>query len=138
MDSSARQSVVLVIEEDGESTAPCRPLVEALGATCHSVSTLEDAETVLRQNAPDVVIVDYNLPDGSGIDLIGVIRQSPAHRNTPIILLTGEIHPNELERAVMMGLYAFLARPFAAEEFTKLLSSAITDEASRVRNNERK
>ncbi|MCA8910334.1 MAG: response regulator [Planctomycetes bacterium] len=136
MNESARQSVVLIIEEDSHDNSQCSPLVKALGATCYRVSSLEDAESVLKLNTPDVVIVDYSLPDGSGIDLIGLIRQNPEHRNTPIILLTGEIHPNELERAVMMGIYAFLARPFSPEEFSKLVSAAITEESHRVRNDE--
>lgn len=138
MNEPASQSVVLVIEDGPESASQSKQLVEALGATCYRVSTLEDAESVLVQNAPDVVIVDYSLPDGSGIDLIGLIRQTPEHRNTPILLLTGEIHPNELERAVMMGIYAFLARPFSPEEFTKLVAAAIAEEAQRVRNNDSK
>jgi DNA-binding response OmpR family regulator len=134
---NARQSVVLLLEDDTESAAHCRTLIEGLGATCFPVRSLEDAEKALRHNAPDVVVVDYDLPDGSGIDLIGILRQSMEHRVTPIILLTGEIDPHELERAVMMGIYAFLAKPFAPEEFTKLVNAAIAEEAERVRDEKR-
>lgn len=134
MNLHARQSVVLLIEDDAESATQCRALIDGLGATCHPVQTLEAAEKVLRQQAPDVVVVDYSLPDGSGIDLIGLLRQSMSHRATPIILLTGEIDPHELERAVMMGIYAFLAKPFSPQEFTKLVNSAIAEEAGRVSN----
>ena len=131
---NARQSIVLLIEEDSESASQSRQLIEGLGATCHPVSSLEAAEQILKHNAPDVVVVDYSLPDGSGIDLIGILRQSMEHRSTPIILLTGEIDAHELERAVMMGIYAFLAKPFSPQEFTKLVQSAIAEEAGRVRN----
>jgi two-component system, OmpR family, phosphate regulon response regulator PhoB len=134
MNLHARQSVVLLIEGDDDSTTQCRSLIEGLGAICHPVRTLEDAEQILRQNAPEVVVVDYALPDGSGIDLIALLRQSMEHRTTPIILLTGDIDPHELERAVMMGIYAFLAKPFSPQEFTKLVNAAIAEEAGRVRN----
>jgi two-component system, OmpR family, phosphate regulon response regulator PhoB len=134
MDLNARQSIVLLIEDDIDSSAKCRQLIEKLGATCHPVRTLEAAKKILRQNAPDVVVVDYSLPDGSGIDLIGLLRQSVEHRATPIILLTGEIDPHELERAVMMGIFAFLAKPFSTQEFTKLVNAAIAEQAVRVRN----
>ena len=134
MDLAARQSVVLLIEEDVDSSAQCRQLIEGVGATCYGVQTLDAAEKVLRQYAPDVVVVDYALPDGSGIDLIGILRQTMEHRATPIILLTGAIDPHELERAVMMGIYAFLAKPFSNQEFTKLVNAAIAEQAGRVRN----
>ena len=134
MDDQAQRSIVLLIEENTESSSQSRQLIEGLGATCYPVSSLEAAEAVLRQNAPEVVVVDYDLPDGSGIDLIALLRQSMNHRTTPIILLTGDIDPHELERAVMMGIYAFLAKPFSPQEFTQLVQSAIKEEAGRVRN----
>jgi DNA-binding response OmpR family regulator len=134
MNLHARQSVVLLIEDDDEASSQCRALIENLGATCHGVRSLDEAERILREHAPDVVVLDYALPDGSGIDLIALLRQSMEHRGTPIILLTGEIDPHELERAVMMGIYAFLAKPFSPQEFTKLVNSAIAEEAGRVRN----
>jgi DNA-binding NtrC family response regulator len=135
-DSPARQSVILLIEDESADSSPCRALIESIGATCVPVKSLEQAETVLDQNAPDVVVVDYDLPDGTGIDLISHLRQGLDDRSTPILLLTGEIDPHELERAVMMGIYAFLAKPFNSEEFVKLVSSAIHDEAERIRNQE--
>lgn len=135
-DTPAHQSVVLLIENDTDNSSPCRVLVESIGATCFTVKSLEDAQRVLRQNAPDVIVVDYHLPDGTGIDLIAHLRQGLEDRSTPILLLTGEIDPHELERAVMMGIYAFLAKPFNSEEFVKLVNSAIADEAERIRNRE--
>lgn len=133
-DSPARQSVVLLIEDDVTNSSPCRVLIESIGATCFPVQSLEQAEKILKQNSPDVVVVDYHLPDGTGIDLISHLRQGLEDRSTPILLLTGEIDPHELERAVMMGIYAFLAKPFNSEEFVKLVGAAITEEAERIRN----
>lgn len=131
--SIAQKSVVLLIEDRDATTSPCEALIDGVGATCYRVRGLEEAEEVLHQNTPDVVIVDHELSDGTGIDLISVIRQGMEQRNTPIIFLTGEIDPRELERAVMMGIYAFLAKPFNGDEFVKLLTSAIVDEAERIR-----
>ncbi len=130
---TAKQSVVLLIESDPEAAGSSRALIEGLGAVCHNVSSLEDAQWVLRQNVPDAVVVDYDLPDGTGIELIGHLRHSMAHRGTPIILLTGDIHPHELERAVMLGMYAFLAKPFDPSELAKLVAAAITEDRDRVR-----
>jgi CheY-like chemotaxis protein len=127
----ARQSVVLLIEADPDAAGASQALIEGLGAVCHSVGTIEDARWVLRQNVPDAIVVDHDLPDGAGIDLIGQLRQSPQHRDTPIILLASRVHPQELERAVMLGMYAWLAKPFAPAELTALVSAAITEDRVR-------
>ena len=127
-----QQSVVLLIGDDPQDTDSYRKTIESIGAVCYAVTTLAEAEEVLRQNSPDAVVVDYALPDGTGIDLIAHLRARLVHRATPIILLTGEISPPELERAVMMGMYAFLAKPVNLEEFTRLITDAITEGVNRV------
>ncbi|MBX3460617.1 MAG: response regulator [Planctomycetes bacterium] len=130
-DTRARQSIVLIVGED--SGARCQSLVESLGATCYRAFSMAEATASLAHHAPDVVVADYDLPDGNGIELITSLRQTKEHRSTPVILLTGEIHPAQLERAVMAGLYAFLAKPFNSQEFVKLVNAAISESADRVR-----
>ncbi|MBZ0135356.1 MAG: response regulator [Planctomycetes bacterium] len=136
MEAHPSRSIVLLIEDDTDENSPTRGLIDEIGANCYRVTSVEQAESILNQNAPDVVIVDHSLPDGTGIELIALLRQNTSHRGTPIILLTGEIDAMELERAVMMGIYAFLAKPFDGEEFKKLVGAAIADEANRVPHSE--
>lgn len=132
-DTRARQSIVLIVGQD--SGDRCQSLVESIGSTCFRAASLAEASTALSQNSPDVVVVDFDLPDGNGIELITNLRQHKDHRNTPVILLTGDIHPAQLERAVMAGLYAFLAKPFSSQEFVKLVNAAISESADRVTGN---
>jgi CheY-like chemotaxis protein len=133
MDHDSRQSIVLLVEGKHAKQHGSKPHIDELGAVCASTHTLAGADALLRHFVPDVVVIDYELSDGSGIEYISKLRQNPLHRATPIILLTGDIHPSELERAVMMGIYAFIARPFRPEEFQKLVGAAISDSAERVR-----
>lgn len=71
--------------------------------------------------------MDYARPDGHGVELIGLLRRRMTHKRTPIVLITGEISAVELERAVMHGIYAYLAKPFEAEELQRLVGAAIAD-----------
>jgi CheY-like chemotaxis protein len=93
-----RQSVVLLIDDEPARSAEHRRVIEAVGCMCHSVSTLAEAEHILTHYAPDCVV-----------------------------MVTGEISEVELERAVMQGIYAYLARPFADADLQRLVQAAITD-----------
>ncbi len=126
-------AIILVVESDPVTVATIRTLVEELGAICLAVSGLQAAQAVLRQAIPDVVIAAYELADGTGIELISQLRLSASHRATPAILLTGHIRTQELERAVMQGMYAFLAKPFEHQELVKLVSAALAENVERVR-----
>ena len=121
------QSVVLLIEDDAAQAAEYGRVIESLGCLCHCVSTLDDAENILTHYAPDCVVMDYARPDGHGVELIGLLRRRMTHKRTPIVLITGEISEVELERAVMHGIYVYLAKPFEAEELQRLVGAAIAD-----------
>ncbi len=122
-----RQSVVLLIDDEPARSAEHRRVIEAVGCMCHSVSTLVEAEHILTHYAPDCVVMVYAPPEGGGIELIGLLRRRMTHKRTPIVLITGEISEVELERAVMQGIYAYLARPFADADLQRLVQAAITD-----------
>lgn len=129
--SNTHPAIILLVEDDPVTVGTIRTLVEELGAICHSVSGLAAAQAVLRQAIPDVVIAAYDLADGTGIELISQLRQSTSHRSTPAILLTSHIQTQELERAVMQGMYAFLAKPFEHQELLKLVSAALHEDRVR-------
>ena len=122
-----RQSVVLLIGDDAARSSEYLRIIEAVGCMCHPVNTLVEAERILTHYAPDCVVMDYAPPDGGGIELIGLLRRRMTHKRTPIVLITGDISEVELERAVMQGIYAYLARPFADSDLQKLVQAAITD-----------
>jgi DNA-binding NtrC family response regulator len=119
------QSAVLIIEGDPHSAGRCEALVESLGATPILAATFAEARKLLNIVIPDVVVASQEVTDASGVDMIHDLRQRPQHRRTPAILLSEEISTNELERAVMAGIYATLRKPFEAPEFIQLVCSAI-------------
>lgn len=122
-----RQSVVLLIDDEPARAAAHQRIIEGAGCMCHTVSTLADAEHILTHHAPDCIVMIYAPPEGGGIELIGLLRRRMTHKRTPIVLITGEISEVELERAVMQGIYAYLARPFADADLQRLVQAAITD-----------
>lgn len=74
---------------------------------CH---TLAEARNVLEGNSFDLLILDINLPDGSGLDLLNVVRKTSA---LPIILLTA----NDMEMDIVTGLESgaddYITKPFS-------------------------
>jgi CheY-like chemotaxis protein len=126
-----RQSIVLIIDDNIASGARCEALTDALGATAICVTSREAAEQALTICKPDVVVVAHQLPDATGIDIVNYFRRTL--RRTPVILLTQDLPTNELERAVMAGVFASLDKPFTANAFFKLLTAAIHSDGRHTR-----
>ncbi len=86
------------LEREGFSTAVCRNVAEALGE--------------LDRGAPDLMILDITLPDGSGLDILRTVQE----RRVPVIMLTARAE--EVDRIVGLELGAddYVTKPFSARE----------------------
>ncbi len=87
---------------------------------------------------PDLVITDWNMPAGDGIDLVHLIRHSPDSPNpyVPIIMLTGYSELERVEIARDMGVSSFLAKPMSADSLYKRLVSLVEDQRLFVRSDD--
>lgn len=73
--------------------------------------TGEDAYRLFCELAPDVVVMDINLPGMSGFDATRRMREWPETRNIPVIGLSAAAMPRDRKRAEEAGLYRYLTKP---------------------------
>jgi PleD family two-component response regulator len=66
----------------------------------------------LKDNTPDLFLLDYKMPEMSGFDLLPIIRAFPEHADTPIIFLTSEGTRNHVSAAYKLGANDFIVKPF--------------------------
>lgn len=70
---------------------------------------------ICRNNIPEAMIVDWSLPNMSGIDFIQEFRRLPGSEATKILYCTSEIVIPDMTRAKRAGAHAFLMKPFNRE-----------------------
>ena len=68
-------------------------------------------EKVLNQITPVLFLLDYNMPEVSGFDLVPIIRKYEEHKETPIVFLTSEGTIDNVSTAVMLGACDFVVKP---------------------------
>jgi two-component system chemotaxis response regulator CheY len=67
---------------------------------------------VLSESGADVIITDINMPKLDGFGFIERVRQTEAHRATPILVLTTESDPDKKDRARRAGATGWIVKPF--------------------------
>ena len=72
----------------------------------------QELEKVLKKLAPDLFLLDYEMPVVNGFELVPVIRSFEAHKNTPIIYLTAIGTMDIVTSALAMGACDFIVKPF--------------------------
>src|SRR3954471_8156312 len=76
----------------------------------------------VEEDRPDVIVLDYQLPDGSGLDLFDRIRGGAPRR--PVIFLTAHGTTETAIEAMKRGAFDYLGKPFDLEQMTALLGRA--------------
>ena len=74
---------------------------------------------LLPQDRFDLVVLDVNMPDINGLELIRFLRQSSVHRTVPVLVVSTEASAKDRERGVSLGADAFLRKPFTAAELVE-------------------
>jgi len=98
----------LVVDDDPGFQDSLARLVRAEGFSVETAATLEEARGRLEEHLPDLALVDLNLPDGSGLDLI---RELEPRARTDIVLVTGNATVDSAVAALLGGATDYLTKP---------------------------
>jgi DNA-binding response OmpR family regulator len=115
---------ILVVDDERDLAATCERLLSRRGWSVVIAGSCEAALAVLgRTPRPVLAIVDRQLPDGDGLD---VLRAALA-LDTPVIMVTGYGSAATRRVALDEGAAGFLAKPFSTDEFLELVRRIVGD-----------
>ncbi len=78
-----------------------------------------------RTCAPDVILMDINLPGMNGLQAMRILRADPSTKHIPVIAVSAFAMPVEIERALEAGFFSYLTKPINLNEFMVALNVAI-------------
>ena len=78
------------------------------------------------QERPDILLLDVNLPDGSGLDLCSRLKADPRLKRIPVIILTGSTTEEEGRAAGLeSGADNYAAKPFVVEDIVEMVKDLV-------------
>jgi len=98
----------LIVDDDTNFQEGLAQVVEREGFTSATAATLADARAELAQAAPDAVLLDLNLPDGSGMELLDELS---GNGSPEVILITGQASVETAIEALRRGAADYLTKP---------------------------
>ena len=108
---SARK--ILVVEDE---TAIRDMLVFSLGRAGYEVlgaGTAQEARSAIANSHPDVILMDWMLPDVSGLELTRQLKREPETREIPVIMVTAKGRPEDMAMARSLGAVEYITKPWA-------------------------
>lgn len=129
-------SVLIVDDESAIRFALCEAL-RSWGYVPIQAASVEEARGLFAKESPGVALLDIDLPDGSGLDVLTTIKE--AHPETVVIMVTGNVNVPNVLTALRGGAHDFIGKPIRLEELRVTLRNAIeTRELRREVNQIRK
>jgi response regulator NasT len=119
----ANGATVLIAEDETIIRLDLRTQLEGTGyRVCAEAHTGEEAVELARTTHPDIVLMDVKMPELDGIE---AARRILLERSVPILLLTAYSDKKLVERAGRVGVFAYLVKPFRANELMPAIATAV-------------
>lgn len=123
IDSSSGR--VLVVDDHELNLKLLERLLEREGLESRTVDSLAAAERAVAEEQPAMIVLDVNLPDGSGLDLTRKLKSEPRTASIPIVACTAAVRPADEDEALEAGCDAFVAKPIDLQRFSAVVSSIL-------------
>ena len=85
-----------------------------------------DALKKLSQSKIDVILTDINIPIMDGLKLVSMVRNDPAYKAIPIIIITTEGADEDRKRGLALGANAYIAKPIQTQELLNIVNQILS------------
>jgi two-component system cell cycle response regulator DivK len=116
---------VLIVEDNPANMTLAVFLLESASHTVISSTNAEAGLTLARQEQPDLILMDIQLPGMDGLQATVLLKRDEATRAIPVIALTALAMKGDEERIRAAGCDGYIAKPLAYKDFLAVISSRL-------------
>ena len=107
---------VLVVDDESSIREMLRLALEIADFECVEAADIHEAYRLITDAAPDIVLLDWMLPGGSGIELLRRLKKEEATQALPVIMLTAKTHEDNVIQGLEVWADDYITKPFAPKE----------------------
>ena len=112
----------LIVDDSDLIRKVMRKVLEDLHYMVIEAESGQQAIAKCTKAMPEIIVLDWHMPDMSGHEVLAAIKDLPAERRPVICYLTTQNDPMDISRAFALGAETYLMKPFNREVFTKKIS----------------
>ena len=118
-------TIAWIIDDDEEMIGAIQMMLKLLKVDSrYFLSARTAVEALMEQKLPDVLILDINMPEVTGMDLLEFLRQHPDWKHLPVVMLSTEAADVQVDQALAMGADAYVTKPVSVDELEAALQKA--------------
>ncbi|RLA49045.1 MAG: phosphate regulon transcriptional regulatory protein PhoB [Gammaproteobacteria bacterium] len=107
---------VLIVDDEFAIRDMLRMALELADFRCIEAENIQQAYTLAVDECPDVLLLDWMLPGGSGLELLRRLKRNDITRELPVIMLTAKTAEDNVIQGLDVGADDYITKPFAPKE----------------------
>jgi DNA-binding response OmpR family regulator len=107
---------ILIVDDEAEIREMIASYLKKEGFEVVGAKDVMEGKKALKQHEPDVILLDWNMPQGEGIDLVKDLRRDPAYNDRYIIMVTARSESEELLEGLDAGADDYITKPFQVSD----------------------
>ena len=116
---------VWIVDDDEEMSRAIGLMLKMLDCEVMTFHNVRSAvQILLTGKTPELLILDINMPEVSGLDLLEFLRRRPEWKELPIIMLSSESADSAVDRALALGADAYIMKPVTIQELERAMTTA--------------
>ena len=119
---------VWIVDDDEEMSHAIGLMLNLLDCDTTSFLAVRSAvQTLLTGKMPDLIILDINLPEVSGLDMLEFLRRRSEWKDLPVVMLSSEATDTIVDKALELGADSYVMKPVTIEELEKAMGTAFSN-----------
>jgi two-component system, chemotaxis family, chemotaxis protein CheY len=107
---------VLVVDDSRAMRTILKKILESAGAEVEEAENGQEGLAKLKLGIPlDIVLVDWNMPEMSGLDFVRAVRANSRYQTLPLMMVTAETEKSQVGKALAEGANEYVMKPFTKE-----------------------
>lgn len=116
---------ILVVEDEAAIQELIALNLENTGYSVLRADNAEEAMVIIKTILPDLVLLDWMLPNMSGIELAAILRREARTKTVPVIMLTARVEENDKIKGLEVGADDYITKPFSPRELMARIKAVL-------------
>ncbi|MFW5450990.1 MAG: Hpt domain-containing protein [Methylophagaceae bacterium] len=126
-DTSERTPIAMVVDDSITMRKASSNMLKRHGFDVTTARDGVDAVSQLNEQIPDIILLDVEMPRMDGFEFATLVRNDPELKQLPIIMITSRTGDKHRERAMNIGVNAYMGKPYQETEIVKILQKLLGD-----------
>jgi len=116
---------ILIVDDESAIREMIRIGLEMAGFKCMEAADAQDAYGQILDNRPDLILLDWMMPNTSGLELLRRLRRDDVSRNIPVIMLTAKDDEDNRIQGLDVGADDYVTKPFSSRELLARIKAVL-------------